>query len=424
VKPTADAVDTGALGVRQLRGRAVLATFGDLVLVCAPSPEQRAGIGALVGVLAEAAGAHPAGQHLSRLLAGLLTAAGPDEFPALCAFGPTDGGVAAIVHGLAELTITGAAGEVRLDGRDAVTLVDRVVPEPIGSIRAVLGDHDTDLLIDGWPGTGTTGRRTAAPRAAAPRPAAAKPARGRTRPAAVDRAADPTPDPTPEPAPVAANPTPDLVPVAADPTPPPVPDPTPDTVAVPLAVPLPACKPPPLPAAGGPDGSQVLGVLCKNGHFNDPTVAYCSVCGISMGQGDRVPVYGRRPQLGVLVVDDGTMSPLARDHVLGSAPDSDQAVTGGRATALRLLDPMVAAVHARVVLDEWDVQVVDAGSDYGTFLCGPGQSQWTRLGRRASAQLRPGTVLAVGRRQICYHSYRNPARSTTLVTASSGSAAT
>jgi len=155
------------------------------------------------------------------------------------------------------------------------------------------------------------------------------------------------------------------------------------------------------------DPVQVIGVRCKNGHFNDPKMAHCAVCGILMASSDRQLVIGERPQLGVLVVDDGTVSPLVLDHVVGRTPEADTAVAAGLASPVRLIDPLVSAVHARVVLDGWEVRVVDAGSVIGTFVCGPGETAWTPLSSGDSALLRPGTVVAFGRRQLCYHSYRN-----------------
>ena len=156
-----------------------------------------------------------------------------------------------------------------------------------------------------------------------------------------------------------------------------------------------------------PEPVQVIGVYCKKEHFNDPKVAYCTVCGIAMAQTTRLPVLGVRPPLGVLVLDDGTMFPLERDHVLGRTPEEDEAVAAGLASGLALLDPLVSRVHARIVLEGWQVSVVDESSTNGTFLWGPGDTSWTRLPRGAKAPLHPGSVTAIGQRQLRYHSYRN-----------------
>jgi FHA domain len=154
-------------------------------------------------------------------------------------------------------------------------------------------------------------------------------------------------------------------------------------------------------------GTSVMGVHCKNAHFNDPSMAYCTVCGISMMQATRVPVAGNRPPLGVLVLDDGTMLPLERDHVVGRVPKIDGTVTTGEAAALSLDDPLVSKVHARVVLDGWKVTVVDAGSTNGTFVWTDDEQGWRRLRDGEAAELRPGTTVAFGHRQLSYHSYRH-----------------
>jgi FHA domain-containing protein len=153
-------------------------------------------------------------------------------------------------------------------------------------------------------------------------------------------------------------------------------------------------------------GDLVLGVYCRRSHFNDPQMAYCTVCGISMAQATRSLVWGERPAVGVLVLDDGASFPLMREHVFGRVPEADEAVIAGKASPVRLFDMSVSRVHARIVLDGWDVSVIDAGSTNGTFLCVPSQAGWTRLPRGERAPVRTGTVIAFGRRQLRYHSYR------------------
>jgi len=75
----------------------------------------------------------------------------------------------------------------------------------------------------------------------------------------------------------------------------------------------PGTVPQPQPARDAdPADPPILGVYCKKAHFNDPNVAYCSACGISMAQGNRTPELGSRPQLGTFGADDGTTFPLLR----------------------------------------------------------------------------------------------------------------
>jgi hypothetical protein len=135
-------------------------------------------------------------------------------------------------------------------------------------------------------------------------------------------------------------------------------------------------------------------------------MTYCTVCGISMAQANRGQLLGRRPSLGVLVLDDGGMFSLVSEHVFGRDPSGDHAVLAGAAVPVALDDPSVSRVHARIVLEGWDVRVVDAGSTNGTFVCSPGEPEWTRIPQGTSAPLRPGMMLAFGRRQLRYYSHR------------------
>jgi hypothetical protein len=161
------------------------------------------------------------------------------------------------------------------------------------------------------------------------------------------------------------------------------------------------------PAPVKPAEPQVLGLHCKQNHFNDPTVAYCSVCGISMTQSTTPPEWGPRPQVGVLVTDDGTTHPLARDLVVGRAPEGDESVAAGTAGTLVLSDPLVSRVHARVTLHDWQVRVTDTGSANGTFLLPHGQASWTRLEPGAETTVTPGSAIAFGHREMRYYSHRN-----------------
>ncbi|HEY0640013.1 MAG TPA: FHA domain-containing protein, partial [Pseudonocardiaceae bacterium] len=159
------------------------------------------------------------------------------------------------------------------------------------------------------------------------------------------------------------------------------------------------------PAPGVPRGT-VLGVHCVQSHFNDPAAVYCAVCGAAMSQSAGPPVPGERPSLGALVLDDATTLTLDRDHVLGRVPGADAAVTGGGARPVELTGDLVSRVHARIVLEGWEVHVEDAGSTNGTFVWGPGATSWTRLPAGGRAPLPPGSVAAFGSRMLRFHSFR------------------
>jgi hypothetical protein len=164
-------------------------------------------------------------------------------------------------------------------------------------------------------------------------------------------------------------------------------------------------------AAGARTSRPLLtGARCSKGHINDPRLAYCATCGISLLLAPRTPVPGPRPPLGVLVLDDGVTCPLVNDLVLGRTPEADLAVATGEADPIRLTGAGVSRVHARLVLEGWEVAVADAGSTNGTFIWDPAQRSWSRLALGARAVLRPGAALALGGRQLRYHTYRDSYR--------------
>jgi hypothetical protein len=155
---------------------------------------------------------------------------------------------------------------------------------------------------------------------------------------------------------------------------------------------------------------KVLGVLCKNDHFNDPNLRYCAVCGISMAQQTLVQHEGPRPPLGVLLLDDGSTFRLDVDYVVGREPQGDPDVAAGTVRPLRITDAdgVVSRRHLRVALVGWDVQVMDLGSANGTFVSLPGDAQQHRLVANQPVVVRPGTQVTMGRRWFRYESHRNP----------------
>jgi hypothetical protein len=327
-----------------LSGNSVLARYGDLTLLCEAVPGQQHRVGALLDAVAGLAESDAGGRQLSRQVAALVGVAGlDDDFPALCAFGPADEGMVAVVHGGAELIITVNGEQMHLDGRDAATVLDRVITDPVESIQAVVGDTQV--------GAEST-------QALLPSPV-------------------PPPDGLPSPALSSLGPS-----------------------STGLDTPAPsALTRPPVP--------HVLGVHCKRDHFNDPESVYCGVCGISMAQGNHVQEWGPRPELGVLVLDDGTTHPLVCDTVIGRAPHIDEAVAAGEAEPLTLAHPMVSRRHLRIMLSDWQVTAIDAGSANGTFLMPRNATTWTRLEPGTETAIPPGSTISLGVVQLRYHSYRS-----------------
>jgi FHA domain-containing protein len=157
-----------------------------------------------------------------------------------------------------------------------------------------------------------------------------------------------------------------------------------------------------------PQAPEILGVYCKNGHFDDPRARFCAVCGISMNQQTLVPRPGLRPPLGLLVLDGGAIFQLDTDYVLGREPTLDAAVAAGEARPLRVVDDSgtVSRVHAKIQLDGWQVLVADLGSANGTFIRLPDQpaDQW--LTPHVPMPLLPGSHVVMGAFGFQYESHR------------------
>ncbi|MDQ7808746.1 FHA domain-containing protein [Amycolatopsis sp. A133] len=316
-------------------GRGILVRHPGLAVLTGPCDDETTS--GVLRTAADSAADDRPGQAFGRAILRLL--AGGTELPALCAFGALDEGVSVLVHGAARMTVRTPSADQVLDGQDAVTLVDRVLPA-VTSLRAAFGDESTEPGRWCELGSGTVPAEAIWWGAAGspPEPAGTEP---------------------PEEAPAAPAPT-------------------------------------------------IAGVRCRSGHFNDPDIRYCSSCGLGLTQAGRTPARSERPAVGVLVLDDGSAFPLTGDHLIGRMPHETDEVRAGTATAVRLQDPAVSGVHARITLDDWNVAVTDAGSVNGTFLRDPGTGAWTKLARDTRAVLRPGMVVAVGGRQLRYDSYRKP----------------
>jgi FHA domain len=152
----------------------------------------------------------------------------------------------------------------------------------------------------------------------------------------------------------------------------------------------------------------VIGVYCKNGHFDDPQARYCAVCGIGMAQLTKLPRSGKRPPLGVLVLDDGSVFQLDADYVLGREPSLDSSVAGGSARPLRFSDAEVSRIHARVNLDGWQVLISDLNSANGTHLRLPGEDNSQRLSPGVKTPLAAGAHVRLGTNcGFRYDSYRH-----------------
>ncbi|MEH1124104.1 FHA domain-containing protein [Micromonospora sp. CPCC 206061] len=361
-------------------GHGVLSRQGELVLLCDAAPERESQIATLLDALSSVAADRGDGRDLGRRLAGLLAAARGDEFPALCAFGPAGDGIAVLLHGAAEATAVGPDGETRLDGRQAVIFVDRTLPGPVTSLRAMVGESSGALAPDRWSRLDS----------------------GVVRAQALVYGPDTVGPPAQQES---------VAPAPAEPS-----APSGQPMLEECSMPAPPVAEPTVVEARAGDGGSpiedlgVLGTYCRNGHFNDPRVRYCTGCGVSMVHLTHALRPGRRPALGVLTLDDGMTFPLEEDYVLGRHPYEDELVAAGRSRPLEIDDStgLVSGVHTRVILDGWDVKVMDAGSTYGTYLRSDADDQWRRLPPHMAVPISPGTWVGLGGRCLRYDSCRNP----------------
>ena len=446
-----------AAELRPTVGMDVLARRGDLVLLCSAG----AAVEKLLQAHAEVAASGGDADALAARLADVVT--GGDEL-SLVAFGPAGNSLLVTVYGHAWADVVTEHGEQKLAMRQSRDGVRSVVPGRLQSVRAGLGDEVPDAQPLEWselhegvvragglvmvaagqaepviaapPDEPPTSELPAVEQGPAPAPPAQTPPAAPPPPAEEPVAGPPPPvgepvaaPPPPAEEPVVAAPPPVSEPVAAPPSTPEVDRSQKFSSVVliqgagtapqaELREPLPVITAPPEPAA--PDVAapqhpvdegrvQVLGVYCKNGHFDDPAARYCAVCGISMAQLTLQPRPGPRPPLGVLVLDDGSIFSLDTDYVIGRDPSQDPDVTSGAARPLRFDDRegVLSRRHARIVLDGWNVEVVDLGSANGTGIKGPNDTAWYPVPKDTPVPMRPGTQVGLGRRTLRYESHRN-----------------
>ncbi|MEV5410682.1 FHA domain-containing protein [Thermopolyspora sp. NPDC052614] len=135
--------------VRPLPGDGIVAHAGGLLLVC----DAGDAVEGLLAALRETASSGGDGLALARRAAQVLANTMMGE-PATCAVaGPCSGGVAVLVSGDAQASVSGGPdGSVQLSGRDSLTWTDRLVAGPVGRIELRLpgaGQPNPHARLDG-----------------------------------------------------------------------------------------------------------------------------------------------------------------------------------------------------------------------------------------------------------------------------------
>jgi hypothetical protein len=377
-------------------GDGLLARFPGVVLFAASGDPHVAELVDLCRSVA-ATGPRP-GRMLARRVAALLGGS-DEEYPPFGAVGRADDGVAVIVHGAVDLTCTADGAAVTLSGRDATTWVDRVVTGDVTEIRAAPSGAAAvapDARLDLGSGIVAAGgfalgpETSAAPAVAtAAEPVVLSVADG---PAAVSQPGAPPVAPPEVVSPAASRPHIDFESVLLV-------DAEPEEPRAPLPVGGDAAHP-------ESQAGMVQGIYCSRGHFNDPNNLFCGACGIGLVQQTHNLVLGPRPPLGFLVFEDATTYSLDSDYVIGRDPSEDPRVQSGDARPLPIDDPerTVSRVHAEVLLDGWQVMLVDRGSTNGTFIWDAAAGAWTTLAPNHPGPLKPGAQAAVGHRTFLFES--------------------
>lgn len=376
--------------VRVVPGDAVVARYDDVLLLAAPAGETQEAT--LDELLAWCDGGLT-GADLVRRVAALLVSDRRDHVPDLGLVTVHGDGVALLLHGDVV-----ASGDAVLDAGGALTFVERVLAEVPSRLAVTLrgaGDPDrrSDLRGGMVRGAGfafavpageelTGPVVTATPAPAAPEPA---PESEPFEPISIT----PVVEPQVQDEPVAA-----FTPIPLFEEDEPADEPLQATevhAAVVSETEDDATEVVPVVAAASGDGPQVRGVVCSRGHFTDPAGSTCRTCQTPLLPGAEA-VVAPRPSLGRLVHEDGTTIELTGDLLVGRDPGEPQ-----DATPVPVDDPQLSLsrVHARILLDSWEVRIEDAGSSNGTFVAGS-DGQWKRLEAGVPTTLHVGENLALG----------------------------
>ncbi|AXT85681.1 hypothetical protein C6I20_11095 [Aeromicrobium sp. A1-2] len=371
-------------------GDAVVVREGAAVVVAHPIGDSHEGfLDELMAVLHEdAQQLKPAAGGTLRHVAALVTQSDSEAVPSLGLLTAIDGDIVALLVGRMRLRITRSGEVEEWSGHDATTYVERRVRGEFDQLMmAVTPDDIVPDLRSNLHGGVVRGSGVLLIPA------------GRSIPTDEPDEPDETmidpaltvPEPQPQP-----QPQPAYTPISL--VEPDAPSETPEIADPPAAIETSSVR----------QAVQVQGIVCSRGHFTRHDARFCSQCGISMVHQTHNLVMGDRPPLGVLVTDDGSVFPLSCDYVIGREPETSDAVVSRQANPLPLDDEggSMSRIHARILLDGWEVRVVDANSANGSFLTTASGPDWIRLEPGVPCTIAPGTQLSMGGRTLTFESHQ------------------
>ncbi len=95
--------------------------------------------------------------------------------------------------------------------------------------------------------------------------------------------------------------------------------------------------------------------------------------------------------------------------IMGREPERDETVVSGSARPLTVTDEEreISRIHASLILDGWNVTVVDRGSANGTFISNADHKTWMQLTPHLPVVITGGTRLRIGQRTLLFDSPRS-----------------
>jgi hypothetical protein len=367
------------------------------------------------------------GRVLARRIAGILSREEPEDVPSFAAAIAVDEGLALLVHGDVAATIHGQDGAETISGRQVATWIDRILDTPFQSLQlspaaeSFVAPDDRYQLEAGAIPAGTVIAVPDVPQAPTglavmdststelekptPAPIEGDPDDGTDLMLDVGKvlidSANGRANISGRPSTSAAGGAPELQSFRAISL---------REGLVETRLPLPLVTDPPREESVGERPVIVDGIACSRGHFNHQDARFCRQCGISMVHKTHEVVRGPRPPLGVLLFDDGMTFSLDTDVVIGRDPGSDASVHLHQARPLAVADVerSLSRIHAWILLNGWDVRVLDKGSANGTYVLLPAEVGWQRLVPEVPITIEPGTTVRLGKRTFRFEAHHQP----------------